>query len=106
MHTAAMTHIVVDDAGVPRIDGSRMKVIHIAAEKRYRGISPEVMHKDYWPDLSLAEIYAALAYYYDHQAEMDAEMDRMDADVERMRAENPNPFTREQLEQRLRDRSK
>ena len=105
MHATARSHIVIDDKGVARIEGTRMKVIHIAGEKRYHGTSPETM-KEYWPDLSLAEIHAALAYYYDHQAEMDAEMDRIDAQVERMRAEHPNPITREELERRMRERGR
>ena len=35
------------------------------------------------PHFSLAQVYAALAWYYDHQAEMDAEIERQD---ERVRA--------------------
>ena len=37
------------------------------------GSSPAEMHFQY-PHLSLAQIYAALAYYYEHQAEFEAEI--------------------------------
>jgi len=34
------------------------------------------------PHLSLAQIYSALAYYHDHQAEMDQEIEKGLRDVE------------------------
>jgi hypothetical protein len=37
--------------------------------------TPEEMHEQH-PHWSLAQIHAALSYYYDHQAEYDAEIDR------------------------------
>lgn len=88
MSTMAPSHIEIDDNGVARIAGTRMKVRMIAEERRYNGSTPEQM-QDAWPDLSLAQVYAALSYYYEHQAEIDAEMDRISAEVERMRAEAP-----------------
>src|SRR4051812_44184567 len=104
MSTMAPSHIEIDDTGVAHIAGTRMKVRMLAAARRYQGRTPEQIHED-WPDLSLAQVYAALAYYYAHQAEMDAEMDRVEAEVERMQGEaGPPPFTRAELEQRLRER--
>ena len=44
------------------------------------------MHRQH-PHLSLAQLHAALAWYYDHQAEMDAEIQRQQADFERQREE-------------------
>jgi uncharacterized protein (DUF433 family) len=75
MSTAAITHIDVDDEGVARIAGTRTKVVLVVEDFRHRGWSPEIIHENY-PYLSLAQIYAALAYYYDHQAELDAEVQR------------------------------
>ena len=67
-------HIEVDENGVARIDGSRMKVKHIAVENS-QGMSVEEIQKAH-PFLSLAQIYAALSYYHDHKAELDAEIER------------------------------
>ena len=39
------------------------------------------------PHLSLAQIYSALAYYYDHQAEIDREIEGQLQRVEKIRAD-------------------
>lgn len=39
------------------------------------GWSPEELHLQH-PYLSLGQIHSALAYYWDHQAELDAEIER------------------------------
>ena len=86
MSTVALSHIVLDDRGVAWIDDTNVKVIEVAEDKLAHGSSPEEMHYQY-PHLSLAQIHAALTYYYDHQAEFDAEIERQDKEVEAMRAE-------------------
>ena len=48
------------------------------------GWSPEEIHFQH-PHLSLAQIHAALGYYYDHKAEMDAQIQRSAQDVEKLR---------------------
>jgi hypothetical protein len=52
----------------------------------------------------MAQIHAALAYYYEHQAEVDADIERRERYVEEMRAQNRNPFTHKELEARRRAR--
>jgi uncharacterized protein (DUF433 family) len=66
-------YIEVDDHGVARLAGTRMKVLHLAKEKRAHGWSPEEMKRQH-PHLSLAQIHAALAYYYEHQPEIDRQI--------------------------------
>ena len=39
------------------------------------------------PHLSLAQIHAALGYYYDHQPELDAQVQRGVSEVQRLRME-------------------
>ena len=75
MSTMAATRIKVDENGVAWIDDTNVKVIEVAIDKLAHGSSPEEMHFQY-PHLSLAQIHAALAYYYDHQSELDAEIER------------------------------
>jgi uncharacterized protein (DUF433 family) len=84
MQTIGSGHIVLDENGIARIEGSRMKVIHLVMEKMANGWSPEELQRQF-PHLTLAKIYAAFAYYYDHQAELDAEIQRDQAEAERMR---------------------
>ena len=73
--TASIPHVELDDQGIAWVRGTRVKVIEIAVDKLAHGSSPEEMHFQY-PHLSLAQIHAALSYYYDHQAELDAAIDR------------------------------
>ena len=75
MSTVAASHIRVDDEGVAWIHGTQIKVVELATDKLAHGWSPEEMHFQH-PHLSLAQIHAALAYYYDHQADLDAEIER------------------------------
>jgi uncharacterized protein (DUF433 family) len=71
MTTAALTHIELDENGVAWIAEANTKVIEVVLDKLAYGWSPEEIHFQH-PHLSLAQIHAALAYYYDHQAEFDA----------------------------------
>lgn len=91
--TAVMTsHIALDDRGVAWIEGTGTKVSEVVLDKLAYGWSPEEMHRQH-PHLPLAKIHAALAYYYDHQAELDAEMERDYQEVEAMRrAAGQSPF--------------
>ena len=77
-------HIEVDDHGVARVAGSRIKVIHLVMEKMANGWGPEEMQQNF-SHLSLAAVYAAFTYYYDHQAECDAQIEASVKYAEEMR---------------------
>ena|SRR5947209_7728645 len=51
----------------------RTRVAMIVMDYLARGLGPEDMVRHY-PYLKLAEVHAAMAYYYDHQQEIDAEI--------------------------------
>jgi uncharacterized protein (DUF433 family) len=72
MTVASNNHILIDDAGVARIDGTRLKVVHLVKEMLQRKASPDQLRETF-PHLSLAQIHAALAYYYDHQSQLEAQ---------------------------------
>ena len=91
--------IELDDTGVPWITGANTKVVEVVLDKMAHNSSPEEMHEQY-PHLSLAQIHAALSYYYEHQDEVNADIERRERYVEEMRAQQKNPFTREELERR------
>jgi len=69
------SHIAVDDHGVAWIDNTNVKAIEVVTEYLAQRSSPEEMQRQH-PDLSVAQIHAALAHYYDHQAEFDAQIER------------------------------
>ena len=57
-------------SGRPCLAGTTIEVSVIAIAKIVHGQSAEEIAADY--DLSLPQVYAALAYYYDHKMEIDA----------------------------------
>ena len=93
MLNTATAHIHFDHRGVAWIDDTNVKVIEVVLDKTAYGFSPEEIHFQY-PDLSLAQIHAALSYYYDHQAEIDAEIERQvrEVDVRAAKAAIDSPF--------------
>lgn len=95
--------IEIDENGVAWITGANTKVVEVVLDKLAHGWSPEEMHFQH-AHLSMAQIHAALAYYYEHQAEVDADIQRRDRDVEALRAQHRNPLTRQELESRSRER--
>ena len=97
--------IEIDEKGIPWISGANTKVVEVVLDKMAYGWSPEEMHRQH-PHLSMAQIHAALAYYYEHQDEVDADIERRDRYVEELRAQQKTPLTRAELEARLRDREK
>lgn len=85
--TAVMaSHIVLDERGRPWIEGTNTKVIEVVLDKVAWGLDADQIHRQY-PHLPLAKIHAALAYYYDHQAEIDAEIERQDREYQELRRE-------------------
>lgn len=85
MTTAVASHVVLDDRGRPWVEGTNTKVIEIVMDKIAFGWSPEEMHRQH-PHLPLSKIYAALSYYYDHQAELDAQIERELGEIDKIRA--------------------
>lgn len=96
--------IELDAEGIPWIAGANTKVVEVVLDKIAYGWSPEEMHFQH-PHLSLAQIHAALSYYYEHQAEVDADIERRDRYVEEMRAQQPDSPLRQRLRAIKRERS-
>ena len=55
--------------GRPCIVGTGLRVLDVVMSMRFGGRSPDQIASDY--DISLAKVYAALAYYYENKAEID-----------------------------------
>lgn len=93
-------HIVLDDRGVPVIDGANTKVIEIVLPIRAYGISPEQLHLE-MPHLSLGQIHSALAYYWDHKQELDSDIRRRRDLGEQLRKELGQPPVADRLRELL-----
>jgi uncharacterized protein (DUF433 family) len=81
---AVSSHILLDERGIAWIGDTGVKVLQVARDKLAHGFSAEVMHFQY-PHLSLAQIYAALSYYHDHQSDVDAQITAADRLAESLR---------------------
>lgn len=71
--TERYPHIVQDPEmcfGQPCIKGTRIRVLDIAIEYERMGRSPDQIAEAH-PGLSLAQVHAALTYYYEHIEEID-----------------------------------
>lgn len=90
------SQIEIDDQGVAWITGANTKVIEVVLDKLAYGWSPEEMHFQH-PHLSLAQIHAALAYYYENQEQLDSDIARRREEVEKMAAESADSPLRRKL---------
>jgi uncharacterized protein (DUF433 family) len=59
--------------GKPRIAGTRFKVQQVAIEYVHAARTVEQILKSH-PHLNLAQIHAALSYHYDHQNEIEEDI--------------------------------
>ena len=96
MQLVALEYIEVDDRGVAKLIGSRIKVMHMVSAQRREGYSAEQLCEQY-PHLKPSQIYAALAYYHAHREEVDRQIEEDRLYAEEMRAKNPNLHTREEM---------
>jgi uncharacterized protein (DUF433 family) len=91
-------HIVITPGiagGKPRIAGHRITVQNIVIWHDRLGKSADEIATDY--DIDLADIYAALAYYFDHREEIDQEIEESEMFVESLRRNSAS-----KLDQKLR----
>jgi uncharacterized protein (DUF433 family) len=77
--------------GKPRIAGHRITVQDIAVWHERLGLSADEIATEY--DLSLADIYAALAYYYDHREEIDRAIRDDETFIAEMRRRTPSKLS-------------
>jgi uncharacterized protein (DUF433 family) len=89
MATVDYAHISFDSENVPFIAGTRTKVRVIVMDHLGQDWDTKEIQRQH-PYLTLGQIHSALAYYYDHRAEMDAEIERDSKDADRLMAEIEN----------------
>ncbi|MGE5757087.1 MAG: DUF433 domain-containing protein [Planctomycetaceae bacterium] len=77
--------------GEPHILGHRIKVRHVAVWHEQMGMTPTEIAATY-PTITLAQVHAALAYYYDHRDEIRAAIEDERRFVEELRAKTPSPL--------------
>ena len=92
---STVQHIEIDPAkcgGKPCIAGTRIRVWDVHVWHNLRGQSPDQIVTDF-PQLSLAAVYAALAYYHDHREEIQQQKKEAEEFVDEMRRkQGPTKF--------------
>lgn len=95
MATVEYAHISLDSDGVPVITGTRTKVVEIVLDHLAHGSDAREIHREF-PHLPMGTILSALAYYYDHQAEMDDDIahrmrkvDEIKSELDRVQGPSP-----------------
>ena len=84
-------HLTINTRGGLCIDGTRHRVIDIVADHVAHGYSAAQIVEQY-PDLTLAQVHAALTYYYDHEDTLNATLMASYAQAEQERHQHqPHP---------------
>ena len=86
MSIVAYPHIEMDAKGVPYLAGTRIKVVEVALDRLAHHWDADEIQRQH-PHLSLGQIHSALAYYYDHQEQMDRAIAEDLRQVEAIRAD-------------------
>ncbi|MEM1369542.1 MAG: DUF433 domain-containing protein [Cyanobacteria bacterium P01_H01_bin.15] len=85
-------HIGLTQEQVPLIEGTTLKVVELVMAQRAYGWTPEEMQINH-RNLSMGQIYAALAYYWDHRSTLDADIQHREHYVKQLEQENQDsPF--------------
>ena len=75
--------------GRPCIAGTRIRVQDIYAWHELQGLSPDqIVHE--FPQLTLADVYAALSYFWEQREAMLAQLEADRQAVEKWKQENPS----------------
>ena len=75
--------------GKPRIAGHRIRVQDIVIDYEHWGMSPEEIVEQL-PTITLADVHAALTYYYDNKDEIRQQIRDGEAFYEEMKAKTPS----------------
>jgi uncharacterized protein (DUF433 family) len=74
MATVDYAHVSLDPANVPVLLGTPIKVVEIVLDQLAHGSDAEEIQRQF-PHLTLGQIHSALGYYYDHQDEIDRDIE-------------------------------
>jgi len=92
MESVISEHIEVTPGmcgGKPRIAGHRIRVQDIVVWHERMGLSPDEIVSEH-PGISLADVYAALAYYHDHIEEIRQQIQQDEAFARKLQTQTPS----------------
>jgi uncharacterized protein (DUF433 family) len=98
------THIYRDEKGTVYVDTPRNKVkMLVQMVRNHGGVEATAAA---FPHLTLAQLHAAMSYYYDHQAEIDEAIRLDDEFTEQYLATHPEPPVVERVREAMRKAGK
>jgi uncharacterized protein (DUF433 family) len=86
------------------IAGHRVRVLDIVVWHEHQGMTPDEI-VSHVPTITLADVYAALAYYFDHMEEIQREMRAERTFVEEFRRGNSSPLEAKLRQERMEEAS-
>src|SRR5256885_13007283 len=88
-----------DENGVMRVGKTRVRLGTVITAWKY-GDSPEQIVENF-DSLDLADVYAVISYYLNHQSEVENYLEQNRLEGERLRAENERRFPQAGIRERL-----
>src|SRR5215831_598694 len=85
------------------IAGHRVRVLDIVVRHEHQGMTPDEI-VSHIPTITLADVHAALAYYFDHIEEIQQEIHAERAFAEEFRRKNPSALEARLRQERIQDR--
>lgn len=99
----AYAHIEITPEGVPILADTTTKVVEVVMDRlAYNWDADEIQRQH--SHLSLSQIHSALAYYYDHQNEVDQDIERRLGKADKLFTQFGNVALQAKLRQARRDR--
>jgi uncharacterized protein (DUF433 family) len=86
------------------ITGHRVRVLDVVSWHEHRGMTPDEI-VSHIPTITLADVHAALAYYFDHLEEIQQEMRAERAFSEEFRRRNPSTLEGKLRQERIQEAS-
>ena len=83
MTETAYKHIILNENNIAMIAGTRTKVIELVLDSQAYGWSPEELQFQH-PHFTMGQMHSALAYYRDHQDDLDADIERRWHEVQQL----------------------
>ncbi|MCX6152355.1 MAG: DUF433 domain-containing protein [Ignavibacteriales bacterium] len=89
-------HIQIDEKGTAFIKNTNTKVVELISEQNAYGWSPEEIYFQH-PYLSLAQIYSAFAYYWDHSEEINFDLSVRQKEIASFRTNSSSKLLQNKL---------
>lgn len=92
----AYPHLEERSDGKVWLSGTQTKVIEVALDRLAHHWDADEIQRQH-PHLTLGQIHSSLAYYYDHQEEMDRSIEEQLQTIEKLRSEQGESALRQKL---------